>query len=214
MTTDQQHTPRQPKQTAPPSPEEQTVRSCLVLLIGAFVALAALMAFWLYREGAKLREPRPPDLRPWPTASEVERITAAVGNSETGEPDVAQFDVPEAYVVALLRVLSPPKYQKHPPQSREAGRLTVTCKDGRVLDVRLVDSRGKGPVEFTLQGVPCIRGGRYEDLTNGKDKYLPEVGALQAFLRAIQRRDAAEARKCLERLDQSAGRGVRPARKL
>jgi hypothetical protein len=160
----------------------------------------------LFAVGCSANEP-PPAVPEWPDAAQVERITAAVSGSVSGQPDIAEFDVPPEFVPAVVRVLSPPEYHEHPPGKhlQEVGQLRVACRDGRVLDVRLYFF-GKEPVLFTLSGVPCIRGGPYNNLASGKDIYLPEVLTLEEFLRAVRSGDRVRARKYLELLDRSAGR--------
>lgn len=149
----------------------------------------------------------PPDVPEWPEAGQVERITATVSGSVSSQPDLAEFEVPTEFVPAVLRVLSPPQYHRHPPAKylQEVGQLRVVCHDGRVLDVRLIYF-GKEPVLFTLQGVACIRGGPYQDLAPGKDMYLPEVLTMEGLLRAVKSGDRERAREYLDLLDRSAGR--------
>jgi hypothetical protein len=134
-------------------------------------------------------------------------MTATLSGSVSREPDIAEFEVPADAVPAVLRVLSPPEYHPHPPAKyvREIGQLRILCRDGRTLDVSLVYF-GKEPVWFTVQGVPCIRGGPYNDLAPGKDKYLAEVLTLEGFLRAVHAGEKAAAREYLDLLDKSAGR--------
>jgi hypothetical protein len=149
---------------------------------------------------------------PWPEETEVERITARVSGSITGDPDLADFEIPAEYVPAVLRPLGPPQYHKHPPNVQEVAWLRVHCKDGRELELRLF-FYGKEPVLFTLQGVPCIRGGRYVNLGNEQSpKYLPEVLTLEGLLRAVHGHDRAKAQEYLDLLDQSAGRIAPPKR--
>jgi len=149
----------------------------------------------------------PPEVPPWPEAAEVARMTATVSDVVTTNPSLPEFEVPAEYVPAVLRVLRPPKYCKHPEAKllQEVGQLRVVCHDGRSLEVRLL-FYGKEPVLFTLDGVPCIRGGPYQELTPGSDVYLPEVLTFEGVLRSIQQRDKAKAREYLQLLDKSAGR--------
>jgi hypothetical protein len=125
----------------------------------------------------------------------------------SGHPDLAEFELPAEFVPELLRVLSPAVYSKHPRSEllREIGRVRFACRDGRTVEVGLVFF-GKEPVLFTLQGVPCVRGGAYHDLAPGKDKYLPEVLTLEGYLRAVRRGDREAARAYLNLLHRSAGK--------
>src|SRR5262245_55193850 len=154
-----------------------------------------------------------PTVPPWPDATEVKRITAVVSGSVTEQPDLDEFEIPKEYVSDVHRVLYSPKYLKHPSNCQEVGRLQIHCYDGRILAVRLMYF-GKEAVLFTVDGVPCVRGGLYMNLSKRKDdwKYLPEVLTLQELLRAIHRQDDAKARHYLDLLNQSAGR-VTPSAK-
>lgn len=153
------------------------------------------------------------DVPRWPEVAEVERITAAITESESGQPGLPEFEVPSEYTPLVLRALSPPEHHEHPPKfTREVGQLRIACRDGRTLEVRLIFF-GKEPTLFTVGGVPCIRGGPYVDLGNGKwPKYLPEVYAVEGLLRAIHRRDRAGVDGLIMSLDQSAGRVAPPPR--
>src|SRR5262249_14351186 len=97
---------------------------------------------------------------------------------------------------------------EHPLSVQEAGHLRLTCRDGRTLEAPLF-FYGKEPVLFTLQGVPCIRGGPYNTLAPGKHMYLPEVLTLQGGLRAIKKGDRAMANDDRKLLRRSAGRTER-----
>lgn len=125
----------------------------------------------------------------------------------SGQPDLAEFELPAEFVPELLGVLGPVVYSKHPRSEllREIGRVRFACRDGRTVEVGLVFF-GKEPVLFTLQGVPCVRGGPYHDLAPGKDQYLPEVLTLEAYLRAVGRGDREAARAYLNLLHRSAGK--------
>lgn len=152
-------------------------------------------------------EGRPPDLPIWPELVDLDRVTASISGAVSSQEDLAEFEIPNEFIPELLRVLGPPKYHKHPPAkyTQEIGRLRIVCRDGRVLEIGLV-FYGKEPVLFTLQGVPCIRGGPYQDLAPGHDKYLPEVLTLEGFLRAVHRHDRVAAKQYVDLLDRSAGR--------
>lgn len=149
----------------------------------------------------------PPAVLAWPDVTQVERITASVSGSVSRQSDLPEFEVPPEFIPALLQVLSPPEYHKHPPAEylQEIGQLRITCRERRVLEVRLF-FYGKEPVLFTVQGVPCRRGGPYKNLAPGKDKYLAEVLTLEGFLRAVKSGDQERVKKYLDLLDRSAGR--------
>lgn len=171
------------------------------------------LAFVLLVVGCSGSSP-PPAVPEWPGIVQVDQITASVSGSVSTLPDLAEFKVPAEFVPAVVRVLSPPQYHAHPAAKylQEVGRIRIACRTGRVMDVRLFFF-GKEPVLFTLDGVPCIRGGPYNDLAPGKGVYLPEVLTLEAFLRAVRSGDREQARECLESLDKSAGRAIGPPKK-
>jgi len=152
------------------------------------------------------------DLPMWPDPSEVERILASVSDQTSGQPDLPEFEVPPEFVPAVVRVLSPPEYHEPPPakHTQSVGRLRVICRDGRELVVGLV-FYGKEPVLFTVNGVPCIRGGPYNETKPGSDMYLPEVYAVEGLLRHLHAGERVKALECVQRLDKSAGRAVRGA---
>ena len=149
----------------------------------------------------------PPTVPAWPKASEVVRISVVVSGKVSELPDLDEFELPNEFIPDLLKVLSPPLYSPDPLSKSVdiVGLLRIECRDGRVIHVQLLFS-GKGPVLFVFEGVPCIRGGPYNDFTSGKDKYLPEVLTIEGYLRAIQCGDHEKAKKSLKLLDQSAGR--------
>jgi hypothetical protein len=178
--------------------------------------MLACAAVLLPMSGCARTDP-PQPVPAWPEADGVERITAAVPASDYG-PELAEFDVPQEYVPALIRFLSPPQYHEHPraKMTREVGRLGIACRDGRTLDVRLI-LFGKEPILFTIDGVPCIRGGPYNDLgpSDDPDQYAVESLILEAFLRAVHSGDSAAAQRLTRKLDRSAGRklpGSAPSR--
>ena len=150
---------------------------------------------------------RPPAVPTLPDATDVARATVTVSGVVSGQPDIAEFELPAEFVPELLGVLGPAAYSQHPrPEvTQEVGLLRFACREGRDVEVRLVFA-GKEPVRFTLQGVPCVRGGAYHDLAPGKDKYLPEVLTLEGYLRAVGRGDREAARGYLNLLRRSAGK--------
>jgi hypothetical protein len=152
----------------------------------------------------------PPAVPEWPEAAQVKRITASCSGAVVNEPDIAEFEVPSEFVPAVMRVLSPPEYHKHPRADflKDVGQITIECNNGKVLNVRLFYF-GKEPVLFTLEGVPCIRGGPYKDTAPGFHHYLCEVLTFEGFLRAIRNGNRKEAREYLHLLDKSAGREMR-----
>jgi hypothetical protein len=80
------------------------------------------------------------------------------------------------------------------------------------LDVRLIFF-GKEALLFTLDGVPCGRGGRYVNLgTHQSPKYLPEVLTFEGLLRAVHGQDWGKAQEYRDLLDRSAGRDAPPER--
>jgi hypothetical protein len=165
-----------------------------------------LLVFALVVMGCSGSSP-PPVIPPWPDATAIEKITATVSGSVSHEPDLAEFEVPQEYFAALLRVLGPPKFYEHPPAKylREVGRLCFACRDGRSLEVTLI-YYGHGQVLYRFQGVPCSRGGSYNDLLPSKGKFVDELLTLEGVLRAVQSSDREGAKKYLELLDKSAGR--------
>ena len=73
----------------------------------------------------------------FPPPEQVEKVTTTVFGTVSKQPDLAEFEIPSAYVPDVLRVLSPPEYHELPPvHEREVvAVLHVTRRDGRVLVV-------------------------------------------------------------------------------
>jgi len=153
----------------------------------------------------------PPSVPALPATSEVDRITVRLHGPEVAGgyvgPPIEEFEIADQYIPAVMRALDKPRYIKAPRYVSDVGSLTIHCRDGRTLQVQLLFA-GKEPVLFTLDGISCIRGGEYEDLAPGKDKYLPEVLTLSEALRAIHSGDKAKAQEYFNLLDRSAGRGT------
>lgn len=147
---------------------------------------------------------RQPSVPVWPDVSEVERITATLTGSTTPNPAIAEFDIPMEHHATILRLLNSPIALNHPLYGTESASLHIHCKE-RVLEVRLIYG-GKGPLEFTLEGIPCVRSGDY--VGEHGEKYLPEVLTFEGVLRAIHDRDMKKMHKYLNALDRSAGRNV------
>lgn len=148
-----------------------------------------------------------PTVPAWPALSEVERISVVVSGKVSDLPALAEFELPNEFIPDVLKVFTPLVYYPHPLSKSvdDVGVLRIECRDGRVINVQLLFS-GKGPVLFIFEGVLCIRGGPYIDLSLGKDKYLPEVLTLEGYLRAIQSGSYEKAKMFLKLLNQSAGR--------
>jgi hypothetical protein len=163
-----------------------------VLIFAVLVALAGC-------------SPPPPDVPSLPAPLVVEKITATVFGMSSNQPDLAEFEIPAAFVPDVLRILSPVEHREHPKTVEVVACLRIACRDGRVMDVELISSRG-GTVLFTIQGVPCRRSGTYADLDPASGVHLPEVLRIESFLRAIQQGKPNKAKAFLDRLDVSAGR--------
>lgn len=168
-------------------------------------ALAAVTVFGVVW-GAGCAAP-PPAVPPLPPPHEVEKVTATVFGVVSDQPDLAEFDIPPAFVPDLLRILSPAEYHRRPPAKADdiVAVLRVVCRDGRAVDVEVLYSLGQ-TVQFTVQGVPCRRTGTYADLDPVQGVHLPEVLSIEAFLRAVRQGQAGRARAALDRRDRSAGR--------
>jgi hypothetical protein len=149
--------------------------------------------------------PPPRDVPPLPTPPEVEKITATVFGTSSNQPDLAEFEIPAAFVSDVLRILSPVEHREHPKSADVVACLHIACRDGRVLDVELISTRG-GTILFTVGGVPCRRIGTYADLDPASGVHLPEVLRIESFLRAVQQGKPSKAKAFLDRLDVSAGR--------
>ncbi|MGL6072750.1 MAG: hypothetical protein ACRC8S_01185 [Fimbriiglobus sp.] len=163
-----------------------------------------LIAVTLFISGCSPK-PVPPA---WPPATEVESIRASLTASESDNAEaLEEFEIPPDFISVVLRSLDFPEPNSHGTFGlREAGKLKIVCRDGRVLDVVFFYS-GKEPTLFTVNGVECIRGGPYANLGYADHiKYLPEVYTVAGMLRHIHRGDAKTVEKFGHLLDKSAGR--------
>jgi hypothetical protein len=183
----------------------------LILCAGAALAVALSVARW------PNREPPLPDSVEFPDNAQVARIVVRLYNSCNDDPDEPEFDLPLEFVPEVLAVLRPVRVVRHHPSTQEYGTMRLKLHDGREYEVRL-QRLNKEPVLYSVDGVPCTRGGRYMDMAPGKDKYLPESFAFEGLLRELASLtkgcgSRGRAREILNKFEQSAGRGAE-AKKL
>src|SRR5947209_1779446 len=77
----------------------------------------------------------------FPDANNIERIAAKIhGRCAQGE-NIPEFDVPPTFFEDLVRVLTPSKYHKRATlkNGELVADLRIDCRDGRVLQVQLID---------------------------------------------------------------------------
>jgi hypothetical protein len=181
----------------------------LVLAGVVFCGVGACLGVYCWILHAS-RFPDLPETVAFPLDQDVRGVTAQCYNSRLNAPDTPEFEIPEQYVPTLLRMFRPCQVQPHLGGLQEAARLQVRRTDGSVDDVRLLVSL-KAPLLFTFNGTPCIRGGRYKDVTDGKDKYIGESDTLEDVLRELHRiatdgKETDRFRESIRLLDRSAGR--------
>jgi hypothetical protein len=105
-----------------------------------------------------------------PDASQVTSVTASLVDLRglVGTGPVPEFTIPPKYIPTILAAFTPTKrFTEFPEQWKyPIGRLTLTTKSGQTTNVAFVDA-GVNPVCFTVNGIGCMRGGRFEPLTLG-----------------------------------------------
>jgi hypothetical protein len=89
------------------------------------------------------------------------------------------------YHSTVLGLFQPAVVQPLPKGVQEIARIDIRMKDQANRDIRLY-WYGTSEAMFTVNGTPCIRGGRYVAI-DGKDKYLDEPLAICGVLREINK---------------------------
>jgi hypothetical protein len=100
-----------------------------------------------------------------PQPATVKEITAEL-LARTGEwSGIPPFTIPPQHVVPLLDVFRPAVAYEYPASvdSEVVARITVLATDGRRTIV-VVPFVGKTQLHFTVDGVRCMRGGRYDPI--------------------------------------------------
>jgi hypothetical protein len=106
-----------------------------------------------------------PDCVAIPAPEEVDRLTAKLYEALDfgGQPAVPEFVVPHKYVADILGALVPAKthdYWHGFPFDTPLARLKITTRRGKTMVVR-IDLAGSNPLHFCVDGVRCVRGGKY-----------------------------------------------------
>jgi hypothetical protein len=170
------------------------------------VALA-LAATALFAAGCS---DRPPVVPKWPVVAEVKAISASLSESTMFDQKKSDaFPVPPHLIPALLRVFDPPVYRRDAPrkQVQDIAKLEIQCHDGRILDVRVLFWATE-PAFFSIDGIPCWRGGEYKSVSDdpNTEKGSAESLGIGGMIKAIQQNDEVKFNSRLRSLDIAAGR--------
>jgi hypothetical protein len=176
---------------------------------GVLAAGAAAVLWFLVRPA---QQPAPA----LPAPAEVDRILVHCPPFEGVLPETGEFPVPPAYVADILRVLGPPtRTEDLARYSSEVATLRVACRNGREVLVR-VYFYGKEPARYSIDGVHCLRGGAYQDLSTNPHpeswpRYTVESHIIALMLRQMEHQPMPQkatdtVRDYLFTLDRSAGR--------
>jgi hypothetical protein len=179
----------------------------VVLAAGLMLALAA----HTWRS-----DPAPPA---FPDDADVVAISASLAGHEGFGKPVPEFVIPAPFVPRVLRAFRPVQLSAYPAAWEEEtlGRLVFTTQSGRTYVVRFCFS-GKNPLCYNLDGVRCIRGGKYVPAWVGADEHdnmwAAECASLANALGAIYQagitgQATGRIEECFQELERSAGE--RPA---
>lgn len=185
------------------------MRRAVVVL--AFVLLlfgGGLIALML--RGSRQQEQPLPSSVDFPNDGEVVAISVRLYNSCQEEPDEPEFDLRPEFVPEVLVLFRPVRVARHHPWVQEYGTMRLRLRDGGEVELRLY-RLNKEPVLFSVSGVPCTRGGLYEDIAPGHGKFYPESFALEGLLRefaliAKGRGSRDHVQEILEQFARSSGR--------
>ncbi len=150
----------------------------------AWLILVALALFALIWKINSVRTPTQPRVIELPPPSEIASVKAALEKrSQFGI--VPEFTIPPKYVSRIVNVFRPATCYNGSPSSGSLGRVEVLTRAGRKISIRF-GFNGHNPIGFTVDGVKCIRGGKYQPVrvgTSERDEvYLMECVELEVAL--------------------------------
>jgi hypothetical protein len=154
--------------------------------IGCWFVAVGTLAFafaWARYVNLPLTQPQVVEL---PAIEEIQSVTGALEEgSQFGV--VPEFPIPPEYVPRILAALTPAHRHDYAASRDDPplGRLEIVTRTGQRIRVRFGYS-GKNPLCFTIDGVRCIRGGRYKPVqvapTRDEDVYTAECIDLECAL--------------------------------
>jgi hypothetical protein len=154
-----------------------------------------------------------------PADPDVESITATVYAVDGFSSAVPTFAIPGEYFVRLLSAIKPAETANYPASWDEdtMAILKIKTKTGQTNTITFCFP-GKNRLCFQVDGVRCVRGGRYDPVFVGErhESWLPECCVLAGILAEIQHETLTGEKSAIvadrfEDLERSAGK--RPPRR-
>jgi hypothetical protein len=130
-----------------------------------------------------------------------------------GPKPIPEFEAPRRVIPLVLSMFSPIRKEEYPTRwdQEPVGHVRITTTCGTTLAISVVDA-GKNPLCFSVNGVRCVRGGRYRPyvIWGHEEDYVEEALLFCQIVRAVYQeattgQPAAELQKYGEILQRSKG---------